>query len=143
MRKRLKIFGIITIMGLMVSSANAQGLFKSMNLLATNPFSLEKRGQFSRKPACTKLQKLVKKLNIKVSRMKSEYMDTQDNSLMKSIIATSRKSFELKSKHHKKCRTRTAKAVHGGFKDTVRKLQIELQSRDLPVSVFQYPTQED
>ena len=112
MRKRLNIFGIITIMGLMVSPANAQSLFKSMNLLATHPFSLEKRGQFSRKPACTKLQKLVKKLNIKVSRMKSEYMDTQDNSLMKSIIDTSRKSFELKSKHQKKCRTRTAKAVH-------------------------------
>ena len=143
MRKRLKIFGIITIMGLMVTPANAQSLFKSMNLLATNPFSLEKRGQFSRKPACSKLRKLIKKLNIKVNSMKSEYMDTKDDSLMKSIIDTSRKSFELKSKHHKKCRTKTAKAVHGGFKDTVRKLQIELQSRDVPVSVYQYPTPED
>ena len=143
MGKRLKIFGIITIMGLLVSPANAQSLFKSMNLLATHPFSLEKRGQFSRKPACSKLRKLIKKLNIKVNSMKNEYMDAQDDSLMKSIIDTSRKSFELKSKHHKKCRTKTAKAVHGGFKDTVRKLQIELQSRDVPVSVFQYPTPED
>jgi len=143
MRKRLKIFGIITIMGLLVSPVNAQSLFKSMNLLATHPFSMENRGQFSRKPACRKLQKLIKKLNIKVNSMKNEYMDAQDDSLMKSIIDTSRKSFELKSKHHKKCRTKTAKAVHGGFKDTVRKLQIELQSRDVPVSVFQYPTPED
>jgi hypothetical protein len=33
--------------------------------------------------------------------------------------------------------------VHGGFKDTVRKLQIELRSREVPVSVFQYPTPAD
>ena len=143
MRKRFKIIGIITIMGLLVSPVNAQSLFKSMNLLATHPFSMENRGQFSRKPACRKLQKLIKKLNIKVNRMKNDYMDTPDESLMKSIIDTSKKSFELKSKLHKKCRTRTAKAVHGGFKDTVRKLQIELRSRDVPVSVFQYPTPED
>ena len=143
MRKRFKIIGIITIMGLLVSPVNAQSLFKSMNLLATHPFSMENRGQFSRKPACRKLQKLIKKLNIKVNRMKNDYMDTPDESLMKSIIDTSKKSFELKSKLHKKCRTRTAKAVHGGFKDTVRKLQIELRSRDIPVSVFQYPTPAD
>ena len=143
MRKRFKIIGIITIMGLLVSPVNAQSLFKSMNLLATHPFSMENRGQFSRKPACRKLQKLIKKLNIKVNRMKNDYMDTPDESLMKSIIDTSKKSFELKSKLHKKCRTRTAKAVHGGFKDTVRKLQIELRSRDVPVSVFQYPTPAD
>ena len=143
MRKRFKIIGIITIMGLFVSPVNAQSLFKSMNLLATHPFSMENRGQFSRKPACRKLQKLIKKLNIKVNRMKNDYMDTPDESLMKSIIDTSKKSFELKSKLHKKCRTRTAKAVHGGFKDTVRKLQIELRSRDVPVSVFQYPTPAD
>ena len=143
MRKRFKIIGIITIMGLLVSPVNAQSLFKSMNLLATHPFSMENRGQFSRKPACRKLQKLIKKLNIKVDRMKNDYMDTPDESLMKSIIDTSKKSFELKSKLHKKCRTRTAKAVHGGFKDTVRKLQIELRSRDVPVSVFQYPTPAD
>ena len=143
MRKRFKIIGIITIMGLLVSPVNAQSLFKSMNLLATHPFSMENRGQFSRKPACRKLQKLIKKLNIKVDRMKNEYMDTPDESLLKSIIDTSKKSFELKSKLHKKCRTRTAKAVHGGFKDTVRKLQIELRSRDIPVSVFQYPTPAD
>ena len=143
MRKRFKIIGIITIMGLLVSPVNAQSLFKSMNLLATHPFSMENRGQFSRKPACRKLQKLIKKLNIKVNRMKNDYMDTPDESLMKSIIATSKKSFELKSKLYKKCRTRTAKAVHGGFKDTVRKLQIELRSRDVPVSVFQYPTPAD
>ena len=143
MRKRFKIIGIITIMGLLVSPVNAQSLFKSMNLLATHPFSMENRGQFSRKPACRKLQKLIKKLNIKVNRMKNDYMDTPDESLMKSIKDTSKKSFELKSKLHKKCRTRTAKAVHGGFKDTVRKLQIELRSRDVPVSVFQYPTPAD
>ena len=143
MRKRFKIIGIITIMGFLVSPVNAQSLFKSMNLLATHPFSMENRGQFSRKPACRKLQKLIKKLNIKVNRMKNDYMDTPDESLMKSIIDTSKKSFELKSKLHKKCRTRTAKAVHGGFKDTVRKLQIELRSRDIPVSVFQYPTPAD
>ncbi len=143
MRKRFKIIGIITIMGFLVSPVNAQSLFKSMNLLATHPFSMENRGQFSRKPACRKLQKLIKKLNIKVNRMKNDYMDTPDESLMKSIIDTSKKSFELKSKLHKKCRTRTAKAVHGGFKDTVRKLQIELRSRDVPVSVFQYPTPAD
>ena len=143
MRKRFKIIGIITIMGLLVSPVNAQSLFKSMNLLATHPFSMENRGQFSRKPACRKLQKLIKKLNIKVNRMKNDYMDTPDESLLKSIIDTSKKSFELKSKLHKKCRTRTAKAVHGGFKDTVRKLQIELRSRDVPVSVFQYPTPAD
>ena len=143
MRKRFKIIGIITIMGFLVSPVNAQSLFKSMNLLATHPFSMENRGQFSRKPACRKLQKLIKKLNIKVNRMKNEYMDTPDESLLKSIIDTSKKSFELKSKLHKKCRTRTAKAVHGGFKDTVRKLQIELRSRDVPVSVFQYPTPAD
>ena len=143
MRKRFKIIGIITIMGFLVSPVNAQSLFKSMNLLATHPFSMENRGQFSRKPACRKLQKLIKKLNIKVNRMKNDYMDTPDESLMKSIIDTSRKSFELKSKLHKKCRTNTAKAVHGGFKDTVRKLQIELRSRDVPVSVFQYPTPAD
>ena len=143
MRKRFKIIGIITIMGLLVSPVNAQSLFKSMNLLATHPFSMENRGQFSRKPACRKLQKLIKKLNIKVNRMKNDYMDTPDESLMKSIIDTSKKSFELKNKLYKKCRTRTAKAVHGGFKDTVRKLQIELRSRDVPVSVFQYPTPED
>ena len=143
MRKRFKIIGIITIMGLLVSPVNAQSLFKSMNLLATHPFSMENRGQFSRKPACRKLQKLIKKLNIKVNRMKNDYMDTPDESLMKSIIDTSKKSFELKSKLYKKCRTRTAKAVHGGFKDTVRKLQIELRSRDIPVSVFQYPTPAD
>ena len=143
MRKRFKIIGIITIMGLLVSPVNAQSLFKSMNLLATHPFSMENRGQFSRKPACRKLQKLIKKLNIKVNRMKNDYMDTPDESLLKSIIDTSKKSFELKSKLYKKCRTRTAKAVHGGFKDTVRKLQIELRSRDVPVSVFQYPTPED
>ena len=137
MRKRFKIIGIITIMGLVVSPANA------LNLLATHPFSIESRGQFSRKPACKKLQKLIKKLNIKVNRMKNDYMDTPDESLLKSIKDTSKKSFELKSKLHKKCRTRTAKAVHGGFKDTVRKLQIELRSRDVPVSVFQYPTPED
>ena len=130
-------------MGLLVSPVNAQSLFKSMNLLATHPFSMENRGQFSRKPACRKLQKLIKKLNIKVNRMKNDYMDTPDESLRKSIIDTSKKSFELKSKLYKKCRTRTAKAVHGGFKDTVRKLQIELRSRDVPVSVFQYPTPED
>jgi len=143
MRKRFKIIGIITIMGLLVSPVNAQSLFKSMNLLATHPFSIESRGQFSRKPACTKLLKLVRKLNIKVIRMKNEYSDTKDDSLIESIMDTSRKRFELKKKHRKKCRTRTAKAVHGGFKDTVRKLQIELQSRDVPVSVFQYPTPED
>ena len=143
MRKRFKIIGIITIMGLLVSPVNAQSLFKSMNLLATHPFSMENRGQFSRKPACRKLQKLIKKLNIKVNRMKNDYMDTPDESLLKSIIDTSKKSFELKSKLYKKCRTRTAKAVHGGFKDTVRKLQIELRSRDVPVSVFQYPTPAD
>ena len=143
MRKRFKIIGIITIMGLLVSPVNAQSLFKSMNLLATHPFSMENRGQFSRKPACRKLQKLIKKLNIKVNRMKNDYMDTPDDSLMKSIIDTSKKSFQLKSKLYKKCRTRTAKAVHGGFKDTVRKLQIELRSRDVPVSVFQYPTPAD
>ena len=143
MRKRFKIIGIITIMGFLVSPVNAQSLFKSMNLLATHPFSMENRGQFSRKPACRKLQKLIKKLNIKVNRMKNDYMDTPDESLLKSIIDTSKKSFELKSKLHKKCRTRTAKAVHGGFKDTVRKLQIELRSRDVPVSVFQYPTPAD
>ena len=143
MRKRFNIIGIITIMGLLVSPVNAQSLFKSMNLLATHPFSMENRGQFSRKPACRKLQKLIKKLNIKVNRMKNDYMDTPDESLMKSIIDTSHKSFKLKSKLYKKCRTRTAKAVHGGFKDTVRKLQIELRSRDVPVSVFQYPTPED
>ena len=143
MRKRFKIIGIITIMGLLVSPVNAQSLFKSMNLLATHPFSMENRGQFSRKPACRKLQKLIKKLNIKVNRMKNDYMDTPDESLLKSIKDTAKKSFELKSKLHKKCRTRTAKAVHGGFKDTVRKLQIELRSRDVPVSVFQYPTPED
>ena len=143
MRKRFKIIGIITIMGLLVSPVNAQSLFKSMNLLATHPFSMENRGQFSRKPACRKLQKLIKKLNIKVNRMKNDYMDTPDESLMKSIIDTSKKSFELKKKLYKKCRTRTAKAVHGGFKDTVRKLQIELRSRDVPVSVFQYPTPAD
>ena len=143
MRKRFKIIGIITIMGLLFSPVNAQSLFKSMNLLATHPFSMENRGQFSRKPACRKLQKLIKKLNIKVDRMKNDYMDTPDESLMKSIIDTSKKSFELKKKLYKKCRTRTAKAVHGGFKDTVRKLQIELRSRDVPVSVFQYPTPED
>ena len=143
MRKRFKIIGIITIMGLLVSPVNAQSLFKSMNLLATHPFSMENRGQFSRKPACRKLQKLIKKLNIKVNRMKNDYMDTPDESLMKSIIDTSKKSFELKKKHYKKCRTRTAKAVHGGFKDTVRKLQIELRSREVPVSVFQYPTPAD
>ena len=143
MRKRFKIIGIITIMGLLVSPVNAQSLFKSMNLLATHPFSMENRGQFSRKPACRKLQKLIKKLNIKVDRMKNEYMDTPDESLLKSIIDTSKKSFELKKKLYKKCRTRTAKAVHGGFKDTVRKLQIELRSREVPVSVFQYPTPAD
>ena len=143
MRKRFKIIGIITIMGLLVSPVNAQSLFKSMNLLATHPFSMENRGQFSRKPACRKLQKLIKKLNIKVNRMKNDYMDTPDESLMKSIIDTSKKSFELKKKLYKKCRTRTAKAVHGGFKDTVRKLQIELRSRDIPVTVFQYPTPAD
>ena len=143
MRKRFKIIGIITIMGFLVSPVNAQSLFKSMNLLATHPFSMENRGQFSRKPACRKLQKLIKKLNIKVNRMKNDYMDTPDESLMKSIIDTSKKSFELKKKLYKKCRTRTAKAVHGGFKDTVRKLQIELRSRDVPVSVFQYPTPAD
>ena len=143
MRKRFKIIGIITIMGFLVSPVNAQSLFKSMNLLATHPFSMENRGQFSRKPACRKLQKLIKKLNIKVDRMKNDYMDTPDESLRKSIIDTSKKSFELKKKLYKKCRTRTAKAVHGGFKDTVRKLQIELRSRDVPVSVFQYPTPED
>lgn len=143
MRKRFKIIGIITIMGLLVSPVNAQSLFKSMNLLATHPFSMENRGQFSRKPACRKLQKLIKKLNIKVIRMKNEYSDTKDDSLIESIMDTSRKRFELKKKHRKKCRTRTAKAVHGGFKDTVRKLQIELRSRDVPVSVFQYPTPED
>jgi len=143
MRKRFKIIGIITIMGLLVSPVNAQSLFKSMNLLATHPFSMENRGQFSRKPACRKLQKLIKKLNIKVDRMKNDYMDTPDESLLKSIKDTSKKSFELKSKLHKKCRTRTAKAVHGGFKDTVRKLQIELRSREVPVSVFQYPTPAD
>ena len=143
MRKRFKIIGIITIMGLFVSPVNAQSLFKSMNLLATHPFSMENRGQFSRKPACRKLQKLIKKLNIKVDRMKNDYMDTPDESLLKSINDTLKKSFELKSKLHKKCRTRTAKAVHGGFKDTVRKLQIELRSRDVPVSVFQYPTPAD
>ena len=143
MGKRFKIIGIITIMGLLVSPVNAQSLFKSMNLLATHPFSMENRGQFSRKPACRKLQKLIKKLNIKVDRMKNEYMDTPDESLMKSIIDTSKKSFELKKKLYKKCRTRTAKAVHGGFKDTVRKLQIELRSREVPVSVFQYPTPAD
>ena len=143
MRKRFKIIGIITIMGLLVSPVYAQSLFKSMNLLATHPFSMENRGQFSRKPACRKLQKLIKKLNIKVNRMKNDYMDTPDESLMKSIIDTSRKSFELKKKLHMKCRTKTAQAVHGGFKDTVRKLQIELQSRDVPVSVFQYPTPAD
>ena len=143
MGKRFKIIGIITIMGLLVSPVNAQSLFKSMNLLATHPFSMENRGQFSRKPACRKLQKLIKKLNIKVDRMKNDYMDTPDESLMKSIIDTSKKSFELKKKLYKKCRTRTAKAVHGGFKDTVRKLQIELRSREVPVSVFQYPTPAD
>ena len=143
MRKRFKIIGIITIMGLLVSPVNAQSLFKSMNLLATHPFSMENRGQFSRKPACRKLQKLIKKLNIKVDRMKNDYMDTPDESLLKSIIDTSKKSLELKSKLYKKCRTLTAKAVHGGFKDTVRKLQIELRSRDVPVSVFQYPTPAD
>ena len=143
MRKRFKIIGIITIMGLLVSPVNAQSLFKSMNLLATHPFSMENRGQFSRKPACRKLQKLIKKLNIKVNRMKNDYMDSPDESLMKSIIDTSKKSFELKKKLYKKCRTRTAKAVHGGFKDTVRKLQIELRSREVPVSVFQYPTPAD
>jgi hypothetical protein len=143
MRKRFKIIGIITIMGLLVSPVNAQSLFKSVNLLATHPFSIESRGQFSRKPACTKLLKLIKKLNIKVIRMKNEYSDTKDDSLIESIMDTSRKRFELKKKHRKKCRTRTAKAVHGGFKDTVRKLQIELRSRDVPVSVFQYPTPED
>ena len=143
MGKRFKIIGIITIMGFLVSPVNAQSLFKSMNLLATHPFSMENRGQFSRKPACRKLQKLIKKLNIKVDRMKNDYMDTPDESLRKSIKDTAKKSFELKSKLHKKCRTRTAKAVHGGFKDTVRKLQIELRSRDVPVYVFQYPTPED
>jgi hypothetical protein len=143
MRKRFKIIGIITIMGFLVSPVNAQSLFKSMNLLATHPFSMENRGQFSRKPACRKLQKLIKKLNIKVNRMKNDYMDSPDESLMKSIIDTSKKSFELKKKLYKKCRTRTAKAVHGGFKDTVRKLQIELRSREVPVSVFQYPTPAD
>jgi len=143
MKKRLKIIGIITIMGLLVFPVNAQSLFKSTNLLATHPFSIENRGQFSRKPACTKLQKLIKKLNIKMNRMKDEYMDTQDESLKKKIIETSHKSFKLKKKLYEKCRTRTAKAVHGGFKDTVRKLQIELRSRDVPVYVFQYPTLED
>jgi hypothetical protein len=143
MKKRLKIIGIITIMGLLVFPVNAQSLFKSTNLLATHPFSIENRGQFSRKPACTKLQKLIKKLNIKMTRMKDEYMDTQDESLKKKIIETSHKSFKLKKKLYEKCRTRTAKAVHGGFKDTVRKLQIELRSRDVPVYVFQYPTPED
>jgi hypothetical protein len=143
MKKRLKIIGIITIMGLLVFPVNAQSLFKSTNLLATHPFSIENRGQFSRKPACTKLQKLIKKLNIKMTRMKDEYMDTQDESLKKKIIETSHKSFKLKKKLYEKCRTRTAKAVHGGFKDTVRKLQIELRSRDVPVYVFQYPTLED
>ena len=143
MKKRLKIIGIITIMELLVFPVNAQSLFKSTNLLATHPFSIENRGQFSRKPACTKLQKLIKKLNIKMTRMKDEYMDTQDESLKKKIIETSHKSFKLKKKLYEKCRTRTAKAVHGGFKDTVRKLQIELRSRDVPVYVFQYPTLED
>ncbi len=143
MKKRLKIIGIITIMELLVFPVNAQSLFKSTNLLATHPFSIENRGQFSRKPACTKLQKLIKKLNIKMNRMKDEYMDTQDESLKKKIIETSHKSFKLKKKLYEKCRTRTAKAVHGGFKDTVRKLQIELRSRDVPVYVFQYPTLED
>jgi len=143
MKKRLKIIGIITIMELLVFPVNAQSLFKSTNLLATHPFSIENRGQFSRKPACTKLQKLIKKLNIKMTRMKDEYMDTQDESLKKKIIETSHKSFKLKKKLYEKCRTRTAKAVHGGFKDTVRKLQIELRSRDVPVYVFQYPTPED
>jgi len=130
-------------MELLVFPVNAQSLFKSTNLLATHPFSIENRGQFSRKPACTKLQKLIKKLNIKMNRMKDEYMDTQDESLKKKIIETSHKSFKLKKKLYEKCRTRTAKAVHGGFKDTVRKLQIELRSRDVPVYVFQYPTLED
>jgi hypothetical protein len=130
-------------MGFLVSPVNAQSFFKSTNLLATHPFSIENRGQFSRKPACTKLQKHIKKLNIKVNRMKDEYMDTQDESLKKKIIETSHKSFKLKKKLYEKCRTRTAKAVHGGFKDTVRKLQIELRSRDVPVYVFQYPTLED
>jgi len=78
-----------------------------------------------------------------MNRMKDEYMDTQDESLKKKIIETSHKSFKLKKKLYEKCRTRTAKAVHGGFKDTVRKLQIELRSRDVPVYVFQYPTLED
>ena len=78
-----------------------------------------------------------------MTRMKDEYMDTQDESLKKKIIETSHKSFKLKKKLYEKCRTRTAKAVHGGFKDTVRKLQIELRSRDVPVYVFQYPTPED
>ena len=143
MRKCFKIVEFVAIVGLYALPANAQSLFKPMTLLATQPFSMVNRGQFSRKPACKKLRKLYKQLNIKANRMKNEYMDTQDDALLKNIITTSRQSYKLKSKHHKKCRTRTAKAVHGGFKDTVRKLQIELQSRGIPVSIFQYPTPED
>jgi hypothetical protein len=143
MRKLFKIIAIIMIMGLFALTAKAQSIFKPLTLLATQPFSMENRGKFSRKPACRKLRKLYKQLNIKANRMKNEYMDSQDDALLKSIITTSRQSYKLKSKHHKKCRTRTAKAVHGGFRDTVRKLQIELQSRDIPVSIFQYPTPED
>ena len=124
MRKCFKIVEFVAIVGLYALPANAQSLFKPMTLLATQPFSMVNRGQFSRKPACKKLRKLYKQLNIKANRMKNEYMDTQDDALLKNIITTSRQSYKLKSKHYKKCRTRTAKAVHGGFKDTVRKLQI-------------------
>ena len=114
----------------------------SMTLLTTTPHSMEEKGVFRKNRKCRRLKKGYEAKHKEWLHRRSDQADGNPQPQAQ-IQTLGIEYYRAKQLYRKTCKTRTTKAAHEGFRDTIHKLQIELRVREVQTSVYKYPTQED
>ena len=142
LRFRISLFLFLSSFFLSISSAVLFGepLFSKTTILATQPYSLIKKGRFRKNPKCRKLYKGYLSRARKRKLLKEEYEISNEQLLLKQINKLYDEVKNLKGLHEKKCSSKTTKALKEAFNDAVRKLAVELEHKDFNAEVYSYPS---
>ena len=140
LRFRISLFLFLSSFFLSISSAVLFGepLFSKTTILATQPYSLIKKGRFRKNPKCRKLYKGYLSRARKRKLLKEEYEISNEQLLLKQINKLYDEVKNLKGLHEKKCSSKTTKALKEAFNDAVRKLAVELEHKDFNAEVYSY-----
>ena len=115
-------------------------LFSKTTILATQPYSLIKKGRFRKNPKCRKLYKGYLSRARKRKKLKEDYEVSNEQSLLIQINKLYDEVKKLKTLHEEKCFSKTTKALKEAFDDAVRKLAVELEHKDFNAEVHAYPS---